>query len=457
VHARRTRPEAGHLDRRRLVGAGLSAILPGLGQLVNGRRRLALIFLVPSLVLATVIAALVLSQTMTRLTAWVVTPSVLSTVLVLNVVTLVWTLVAVGLAYLDTRWHGPTSRLGLIGIVIITGLVTLPHLMIWRYGTALEDTFGRVFTGNVLGAESTDPPAAGPGTSERYNVLILGVDALPSRPATLTDTMIVASLDPVGHSVSMVSIPRDLVSVPLGDGNVFGPKLNSLMAYADRNPDEFPDGGEAALQRAIGALLGIDIHGYARMDFSGFVDMIDAVGGVDIDVKQAIDDPTYDGYGTDQRGVSFEEGLQHFDGLDALAFARVRKAVGESDFTRAGRQQQILVGLRTAVTRDGSLLWKLPDLLDAVGGTITTNIPISKLPALAAVLDEVDADAVTRAVVRHPLVKSKDTRYGSSLVPDLPAIRSMAGKLFSPPGIDPLPWPTPKPTKAPKVTASPSP
>ena len=75
--------------------------------------------------------------------------------------------------------------------------------------------------------------------------------------------MIVASLDPVGHTVSMVSVPRDLVNVPLGNGDVLGPKLNSLMSYAERHPDEFPKGGVRALQDAVGALLDIDIQYYA--------------------------------------------------------------------------------------------------------------------------------------------------------------------------------------------------
>jgi len=452
VHARRIRPESGYLDRRRLAVAGLSAIVPGLGQLANGRRRLAAIFLIPTLILLAIVAALVMSRSMTSLAAWVVTPSVLSTILLLNVVALGWRLASVGQAFLDTRWHGPTGRLGVIGLVVIGLLVAVPHVMVWRYGTALEETFSRVFVSVV-----DDGRGAGPGDDQRFNVLILGVDALPSRPATLTDTMMVASLDPVGHTVSIVSIPRDIVGVPLGDGNDFGPKINSLMSYADRHPDDFPDGGVATLERAIGELLGIDIHGYARMEFGGFVDMVDAVGGVDVEVKQTIDDPTYDGYGTDQRGIVISAGEHHFDGTQALAYARIRKAVGESDFTRAARQQQILVALRNAVTKDGSLLWKLPDLLDAVGDSITTDVPISRLPALAAVMDEVGGDAVTRAVIRHPLVKSKNTRYGASLVPDLEAIRAMATRLFPPPGGDPVPWPTPKPTKSPATIGSPSP
>jgi LCP family protein required for cell wall assembly len=262
--------------------------------------------------------------------------------------------------------------------------------------------------------------------------------------------MMVISLDPVGRTASMVSLPRDIVGAPLGNGDTFGPKLNSLMAYADTHPDVFPNGGLRTLEDAIGALLGIDIHYYARMEFTGFIDMVDAVGGVDVTVAKGIEDPGYDGYGQpDGRGWSITSGEHHLDGPDALAYARSRKAAGESDFTRAGRQQQILVGLRDAVAKDGSVFWKLPGLLDAVGGAIRTDMPVDRLPQLAVAIDEMGSGGITRAVIRHPLVRSEDTRYGASLVPDLEAIRAVAARLFPAPGGVPEPWPTPKATTAP--------
>jgi LCP family protein required for cell wall assembly len=244
----------------------------------------------------------------------------------------------------------------------------------------------------------------------------------------------------------MVSLPRDLVNVPLGDGNDFGPKLNSLLAYADNHSDDFPKGGLRTLQDAIGALLGIPIHYYATMEFEGFIDMVDAVGGVDVTVAKAIDDPGYDGFGADGRGWSITKGTHHLDGANALAYARSRKSAGESDFTRAGRQQQIIVGLKVAATDGGSIFWELPALLGAVGDSVRTDLPVERLPQLAAAMDEMGPGGITRAVIRHPLVRSVDTRYGSSLKPDLPAIREVAAKLFPAPGGEPEPWPTPKPT-----------
>lgn len=451
MHARRARPprpEAGPIDRRRLFAAGLSAVIPGLGQAFNRRRQLTTLFLLPSLLVILVAAIVWATQTPTRIAAWAVAPAVLGALLTLNAIVLVWRLLAVGQAFLDTRRPGPTGRVGLIGILVIALLVVAPHLAVWRYGTAFGDAFARIFDDPALVAEGESP--AGPGPNERLNVLVVGVDAAAGREATLTDTMMVLSLDPVGQTASMVSLPRDIVGIPLGNGDVYGPKLNSLMAYADTHPDVFPNGGMHTLEDAIGALLGIEIHYYARMEFTGFIDMVDAVGGVDVTVARGFEDPGYDGFGqADGRGWSITEGEHHLDGPDALAYARSRKADGESDFTRAARQQQILVGLRDAVTQDGSLFWKLPGLLDAVGGAVRTDMPADRLPQLAVAIDEMGSGTVTRAVIRHPLVRTEDTRYGSSLVPDLEAIRSVAARVFPTPGGVPEPWPTPKATVAP--------
>jgi LCP family protein required for cell wall assembly len=448
VHARRVRPDTGPIDRRRLAAAGLSAVLPGLGQAFNRRSRLAILFLVPSLLLLGIAVVLFSTQSLTRLAAFIVAGPVLATLLTINLLVLVWRLLAAGQAFLDTRRSGPAGRLGVIGIALIAMAIVVPHLLVYQYGTVFRDSFAHVFDQAERPGRGVPPPA-GPGRNERLTVLLVGADRSPSRTTNLTDTMIVASLDPVGKTVSMVSIPRDLIDVPLGNGDTYGPKLNSLVEYADRHRDQFPDGGTATLQKAIGALLGVDIHYQAEVNLNGFRRMVDAVGGVDIDVTRAIDDPSYDG----GHGFSIDVGRHHLDGKTALAYVRSRKGLGDSDFTRAIRQQQVLVALRDTVIKDGSLLWELPDLLRAVGGAIRTDMPYQRLPELAAIVDEIGHGGVVTALVRHPLVRSVDTRYGSSLEPDLPAIRAMAAKLFPAPGVSPTPWPTPEPT--PKTTPAP--
>jgi polyisoprenyl-teichoic acid--peptidoglycan teichoic acid transferase len=457
VQATRIRPDSRPTDLRRLAAAALSALIPGLGQLFNGRRRLAALFLVPSLILIALGFLLTQSQSPARLAAWVVSPQVLGTLMTLNILALAWRLLAVAQAFLDTRRTGPTGWPGIVGIAIIAVLVILPHVAVYRYGTILGDTFEKVFTGAVLDAVDDRRTSTGPipGVDERVNVLLVGIDKRGKRTANLTDTMMVASLDPIGHTVSIVSIPRDLIDTPLGNGDVFGPKLNSLMHYADTHPREFPLGGIRTLETAVGALLQIPIHYYARLDFAGFIKMVDAVGGIDITVKKGFEDPKYDGYGFEGRGFAMTAGRHHLDGANALAFARTRKAPGESDFTRQERQQQILIALRDQATRGGSLLFALPGLLEAVGETIRSDVPVDRLPALAAIMEEVGRYDVTSVVIRSPLIHAKKTRYGDSQAPDLAAIRAVAAALFSAPGTPPAPWPTARPTKPPKATPAP--
>jgi LCP family protein required for cell wall assembly len=448
-------------DGRRLLSAVLSLIVPGSGQLLNGRPRAAAVFFVPSALVAVIAWALYENVGPTKLAAWAIAPDRLDLLFNLNIALALWRLGAAGHAFFDRRYPPIPGRNGVIGGLALAVVLVAPHWYAAQVGRSAGDAFARVFSGGMVGAAvSRDRGDAGggvagatrgpvPGPGERINVLLIGVDTTPKRGTTLTDTMIVASLDPVGKTISMVSIPRDTVSVPLGDGDEFGPKINSLYAYAERHEDRFPQGPERALEDAIGALLDVPIHYYARVDFDGFIDIIDAVGGVDVKVKRGFSDPDYDGIGLDERGFTIEPGRHHLSGAEALAYARVRKAVGQTDFSRAARQQQILVALKNKLTSDGSIFWSLPQLLDAVGGTVTTDIPIERLPDVALVVDEMGKDAITRVVIQRPLVKPKNTRYGASQVPKLKAIRAMAKGLFSDPGTDPLPWPTPKPTEPP--------
>lgn len=421
-------------------------MLPGLGQALNRRAGLAALFAIPSIALVLLAILLLQVQSPARLVAWIVAPQILSALLTLNLLVLAWRLLAVSQAFLDTRRPGPTGRLGVAGIALITVFVAVPHLAVFGYGSILGETFARIFSGDGFAADGGSSGIFGPtpGDGERINVLLVGVDALADRQATLTDTMMVASLDPVGRSVSLLSVPRDLVNTPLGNGDQFGPKLNSLMGYADRHPEAFPQGGMRALQDAVGAVLEIPIHYYARLDFGGFIAMVDAVGGVDVTVTRGFEDPGYDGYGFDSRGYSISEGQHHLDGANALAYARSRKGAGESDFTRAARQQQILVAMREQMMEGASLLFELPGLLDAVGRTMRSDVPVDQLPTLAAILDEVDREDMVSVVIRHPLVHPVSTGYGASQEGDLPAIRAMAAALFSPPGTPPTAWTPPE-------------
>jgi LCP family protein required for cell wall assembly len=431
------------MDRRRLLAAFASSVLPGSGQALNGRFRAALAFLLPTLVVLAGVWLFVSSDRPATLIARVVAPPILGALLVLNIVILGWRLIALGQAFLDRRYPLRPGRLGAVGLAVLVAITVAPHALAWSYGTAAEQMFANIFAGSPVRSVSNTPK---PGQNERLNVLLIGLDSGPGRTEALTDSLIVVSLDPVGRTVSMVSIPRDVANVPLGDGNTYGPKINSLMSYAERNPKEFPDGGVRTLENAVGALFGIPIHAYASVDLAGFAAMVDAVGGVDIDVKKPLDDPRYprlDG----GHGWSVTSGPHHFNGLDALAYARVRKVLGESDLTRAARQQEVLVALRNQAVGAG-LLVNLPQLLDAVGSTVRTDLPVDLLPQLAALAEQIGGTSTTKLVLGAPEIRGKTSQYGSIFVPVPAKIRALAKVVFGPPGADPT-WPVPSPRASP--------
>lgn len=443
---------------RRLAAAAASAALPGLGQLVNGRLRLAKWFAIPALILIAFVVLRVATSSPARLIASVVSPTVLGILLALNVVVLAWRLASIMHAFFDGRYRPRPGRGGAAGLALILVAVVVPHGLANTLGNSAQAAFSHVFadsgaSGPGRNAAST---SGGPGATDRMNILVTGVDSYPGRTETLTDSMMVVSVDPVGQTVSMISLPRDIIKVPLGDGNVFGPKINSLMSYADRHPSQFPQGGMRTLEDAIGALLGMRIDYYARIDFEGFVKVVDSVGGVDIDVKKGFDDPKYDGLGINPPnvyGYAITAGPHHFNGYEALAYARSRYALGESDFTRAARQQEILIALKAKLLSSGSILTRLPQLLDAFGSLVRTDVPTDRLPDLAAMADEIKSGSIYRMVLDHPWVKpGNDPVLGSVQIPDLPLIRAAVASIAPTPGTVPVVMAAPTPTSAPKPT-----
>jgi LCP family protein required for cell wall assembly len=196
----------------------------------------------------------------------------------------------------------------------------------------------------------------------------------------------------------MISIPRDLYGVPLGDGRVYNAKLNSLMSRATTDRTTYPLGGPATLKAAIGELLGTRIHYFAAIDIEGLRDVIDTLGGVDVTVERTISDPRYQDTLTGQRGLHIEAGEQHLNGYTALGYVRSRMSAGENDFTRAERQQQLLAAIAAQLTA-GNLLVTLPGLLDAVRDNVATDVPSARISALAAEVQEADLGDLERHVL----------------------------------------------------------
>ena len=280
----------------------------------------------------------------------------------------------------------------------------------------------------VFSAPSNQPEVA---RGERVTVLLVGIDYAPGRDTHLTDTMLVATIDSATGEGAMISVPRDLYGVPLPGGGVYNAKLNSLMVTASEHPDEYPLGGPGTLKATIGELLGTRIHYFAAIDLDGLRQVIDTVGGIDVSVERTIDDPEFNDPFTNEFGFYLEAGEHHLDGSTALAYVRSRMGAGDSDFTRAERQQQVLTSIAEKLT-SGNILVTLPGLLDAIRDNLATDIPSSRIPDLAAEGQDADLGALQRHVLTPPEFVTPEpfSAAGYILHPDLDAIRELGDRIF---------------------------
>jgi LCP family protein required for cell wall assembly len=445
-----TGPPRRRLDPRSSLAAFLSFLFPGLGQAYNGQRQLAWLLAMPVVLIAGT-AALVIVAAGTGLLARLLDSGFLVGLIVLDLALLGWRIVAIAQAH---GWRAPLSPRHWTGW--ITGLLLVAtlgmHLLPAYWAVKAIDTLGAVSRegsgvsrggfGHVPGTTPLPEPSFQPDVlgGERVNILLVGIDNAPYRDQSLTDTMLVFSLDPDSGRSAMISIPRDTYGAPLPDGRVYNAKLNSLMTYAAERPEEFPSGAVATLKATIGELLGIRIHYFAAINLIGFKQAVDAIGGVDVLVEREIIDRNYFNEQGERVGFKIEPGWHHLDGSLALAYARSRKSEGENDFTRAARQQQILTAVREKLTA-GNLVLALPGLLDAVKNTISTDVPESKFSALAAAIQQADMGKLERVVLQPPDHMTADpfSAAGYILIPDIEAIRDAVDELMDNRAPDPSP------------------
>lgn len=249
------------------------------------------------------------------------------------------------------------------------------------------------------------------------DILLLGLDiddcdqgsvAATASEARRTDTMILLHVDPATDRASMLSLPRDLyvyLDIPYGQGGgaIGGQKLNTAHVFGtrlDESGETIAHSGPNAVKRAIQQNLDLAVHRYVRVDFQGFKQIVDALGGVDIDVPPSAEDPTVglldtsypDGHcGT--MTLRFAPGLQHLDGVQALQYARSRHST--SDFDRSRRQMEVLLALREKALRPGVLL-DLHKLIPAIMDAVDTDLTTEEILALARIGRRVDPSSVVR-------------------------------------------------------------
>jgi LCP family protein required for cell wall assembly len=441
-------PREGRPARSPAVATFFSFLWPGLGQLYVGARRAALIFGLPLLVVL-VVVALQAASGPEGLLIGLFTPSTALTVLILVILLGVWRLVSMGDALTTAGRHGSWRRpIPIASFLVLAAIVVTTHAAAASLAWGFYDASRVIFVGeqdpDVAPQPSLFvPPAAvatqAPGESSspsepappaRINILLTGIDADENRNHALTDTILVVSLDPTTGDVAMVSFPRDMARLPMPNGKKFGPKINSLVTYADKHPDEYPMGGMAALMDQVSYLLGTKVDYYASVDLDGFRKLIDRVGGVTVNVQTAINDPVYGGWDTPGRiGFRISTGKHELDGETALAFVRSRKGAGDSDFGRAARQQQLLVALQRKLV-DPAMLPNLPGLLKDATKTLKTNFPPDRIAEVLELARKTDDRAVKKYVLGPPYSTHPTNLSTYILVPNMERIAKLSIDLF---------------------------
>lgn len=297
---------------------------------------------------------------------------------------------------------------------------------------------------------------------DRLNFLFLGVGGSGHDGAELADTIIFSSFRPSTSELGMLSIPRDLlVPIPGYDG---WRKINSVNAYGERDQD---GQGPVLASSVIGDLLEQEIHYYLKIDFGGFETFIDELGGVDVYVENEFTDSQYPILGSedsdcggattsseDEAGeaitvpdyscrfmsLHFTVGWTHMDGKTALAFARSRHGTnGEgSDFSRAARQQKIMLAVKSKLLSGATLLnpARIVKLLDTVSDNVVTNFSPWELIRLASFLPNIDDQKIVNHVLNDPTLVNEQILNGMyALLPandDWHPIQLLAANLFNP-------------------------
>jgi LCP family protein required for cell wall assembly len=465
-----TRPRA----RSPFVAAVLSLLFPGLGHAYAGAYSRALGFAAPPILIGALFAGIALRMNPTELISFVLAPPVIPGVFVLNLVALVYRLVAIIDAYRVTAYlnalamsgggrlgrprlvFNPVSIAGLLAVILV---MSGGHVVVARYdllansvltdpcifvandpnGTADCDTTPSGSPSGSPGATDepldsptpvpSEPPRQGSGDlpnvtippydgTSRLNILLIGSDQRPNQGTYNTDTLIVVSIDPTTKQVAMFSLPRDSSELPLPPGplanaygGVYHDKINSLFT-AVRNRGDLVAGnsktrGYNALKLVLGNLYQLDIKYFVEVNFDGFRQVVDAMGGVTINVQVPVIDDSYPSDTGRHARIYIPAGIQHMTGAQALVYARSRH--GSDDFDRGYRQQRVLTSMREQANIP-NLIPRIPELFAAFKATVRTDVPQGDMAKLAGLAGSVDTKNIRSYVFSFP-------RYGTQTGP----------------------------------------
>ena len=262
--------------------------------------------------------------------------------------------------------------------------------------SSFEVARGLISAGTGVNAKS--PEEIWPAR-DALNILVLGVDTRPDGGDQNADVIIIARVDLQARTMRSVSIPRDLLVEIPGHGQG---KINGAYNIGVREQPDSRVAGVAKVRDTIEHNFGIPIDDYVMIDFEGFEEVVDSLGGIEITVPEAIYDPEYptEDYGTEV--LEIPAGRQHMDGELALKYARTRH--GDSDDARRERQILVIQALFEKGKRLGSLT-KIADTIAAVGDTVQTSFHFDEQLALASMALGMDEQQIAMTSLSQPMIQ----------------------------------------------------
>lgn len=368
----------------------LNVALPGSVQVLAGNRRVGRFGLASTFTfLALAIVTLVVYKVWPAvfLTVFTTTVGLWAAALALTFYAVVWLVLTLDtLRLVRLVRAGPRAR---PMIAVLTTAVMLLVSGTAGYGAYVATTASG-FLSDVFVAGPTEPPVNG-----RYNILLLGGDAGADREGLRPDSISVVSIEAATGQATMISLPRNLRNVPFSAGSALGALypdgygsidgcdtdaciLNSIYTEAELKrsflyPDAAAQGsspGIEATKEAAQGITGLKIQYYVLIDMQGFSDLVDALGGVNIDVQNRV--PVHKDETFTTVAFWFEPGMQHMDGYHALWFARSRH--GTSDYDRMNRQRQLQEAL-LAQASPANVLTQFQGVAKAGREVVKTDVP----------------------------------------------------------------------------------
>ncbi len=460
----------GHDSRSaRLLRALYSALIPGVGQLVAGARRRGLV-LVGIFVVVSLAAVVVLSRGTDAILEFAVQPKVLLTLLFLNVVIVLVRIFAV----LDAWMTGKAGRASAgrpsrreatltgIGLALILLFCITPHAIAGYYTAVSHNLLTSVFAGSSETSTTTTLASAGlpdtegtpttestsaqitSGDDERLTILLIGTDEGRGRWSARADSINIATVNLKTGDVAIFGIPRNMGEVPLGKKTAaalkktrFDEIVNGLYTFALPHPEIAPEGGDPgaeAVKETAQLMLGIPIDYYVVVNFLGLIDLVDAFGGVDVNVRTRLKVIHSSGVTEGDPGFVYylDPGVHHLSGRQALDFTRSR--ADGYDYDRMQRQRCVLLAL---LYQNGlaSLTLKFPKIAKALQKNVRTDIPADVLPRLVSLRGQLDTGPMIALALAPPdyISGSKANRYN---IPNIPAIKASVKSILT----DPEQW-----------------